>query len=83
MKEYPIFKHLIQFSNLVDSEGSFLENVEIELKKSHDDYHKRHHDSNTSQDAHTDHKNGAYEGGDDRNYGNGGGLKNNIDHSFP
>ena len=25
MKEYPIYKHLIQFSNMVDSQGNFLE----------------------------------------------------------
>ena len=27
MHEYPIFKHLIQFSNLVDSDGKFLTEV--------------------------------------------------------
>lgn len=84
MKEYPIFKHLIQFSNLVDSEGNFLEHVEIEAKKSHDDYHRRNQDSQSSRDAHTDHKNGAYEGGgEEKGYGNNGMKNNNLDTSYP
>lgn len=33
MREYPIFKHLIQFSNIIDADGNFLENYEEEQAK--------------------------------------------------
>lgn len=57
MKKYPIFKHLIQFSNLVDNDGNYLSGVEIETKCGEE--HKRHDRDND------DESDGAgYEGGD-------------------
>lgn len=32
MKEYPIYKHLIQFSNMVDPEGNFIEGADAEYR---------------------------------------------------
>jgi hypothetical protein len=33
MREYPIFKHLIQFSNIIDDDGNIMENYEAEQAK--------------------------------------------------
>lgn len=71
MKEYPIFKHLIQFSNLVDSEGNFVAGAEIEAKASgglHEEL-KRSEQYDKSDDSDKEggdlESRGVYEGGDD------------------
>jgi len=67
MKKYPIFKHLIQFSNLVDTEGNFISGAEIETKVPHmlKEEHKRSDDPNEEQDPKGgDKESEAYEGGE-------------------
>ena len=33
MKDYPIYKYLIQFSNIVDANGNYLEHAEAEYNE--------------------------------------------------
>lgn len=64
MKEYPIFKHLIQFSNLVDAQGNFLEGTDADYM------HKQEHKKSEERSEDDDDNEGgaaedfAYEGGD-------------------
>jgi len=85
MKDYPIFKHLIQFSNMVDADGNFKENYEYEERKNHLD---RGSDDDHHEGGQKD-KNGAYDDNDtSKNQGGvphsssqsmAGGLKGNFD----
>lgn len=63
MLEYPIFKHLIQFSNLVDSKGNFLvEPVPIGMPPKIEEI--KHQDSNETSQEKEGGDRYTYEGGD-------------------
>lgn len=63
MKDYPIFKHLIQFSNMVDDNGVLMENPDGESRQK-DDY-KRTEDKSSDKDVVKEGgEDSAYEGGD-------------------
>ena len=70
MKEYPIFKHLIQFSNLVDPQGNFLDGKDCDSKAKEEN--KKVEDKNEDLDKEGgEAENDAYEGGDSQNDNNG------------
>jgi hypothetical protein len=69
MREYPVYKHLIQFSNMVDADGNFIEHIEAEYKKMSEQ--KRPVLEDKSDDDSQKEGGSAYEGGDSDNGLNG------------
>lgn len=71
MKEYPIFKHLIQFSNKVDAQGNYLEGAEAEApirpKEELRRTEERSEEKDTLAEGGQKEADEVYEGGDSQN----------------
>ena len=91
MKKYPIFKHLIQFSNLVDTEGNFVAGAEIETKTAMIAQEEIKGPTNGELNGADDQEkesDGAYEGGESDQAEqvpkqNGTGVSSQINNNLP
>jgi len=71
MKEYPIFKHLIQFSNMVDPQGNFIDkDCDSKGKEENKKTEEKPEEKELAKEG-GEEESEAYEGGDSQNDRNG------------